>query len=192
MGKPHFNILLGCCEACVTKALRLMLTFTYRDKANLRFTERPSFDEFVTEACAGDFDAVIIYGNCLSQPFICEGGILENTTLAIEIIKATRPVPILAMNSMPGYSEFLRYAGADICLETPCDYGAIKDFMSSALRHALERAHASAPAHRSGRGNRAQRRNSFSAIRSRNCPRRWRGRGGSSSPSGTGSVGLRP
>ena len=128
MAKPHGRILVGCNESFVTQSLKLVLA------DSCEVTERASFAEVVHEAITGGFDVVIVYGNCVSPPRICEGGLLDNTTLAIKTIRASRTVTIVALTSMAEWCEPLRAAGADVCFETPFDLTEFRQTVTSCLQ----------------------------------------------------------
>jgi DNA-binding response OmpR family regulator len=128
MGKPNATLLIGCGEAAATKSIKLLLT------DSCQVTEATSFDEVVREASAGDFDVVIVYGNCLSAPVLTSGGLLEKTTLAIRTIKAARPVPVIALTSTEEWRCDLVAAGADACITTPIDAGQLRHAVASCLQ----------------------------------------------------------
>lgn len=112
------KILIGCGEASVTEALKILLR---KDGMAVVDIVTTCFDEFVREASAGDFDLMILYGNSMTPPFLCAGGLLENTLFAVRAVKTSRPVPLIALTSMDEWLEPLRSAGADVCLKTPFD-----------------------------------------------------------------------
>lgn len=122
------QILLGCDEPAVTEAVKLVLGGRYH------VAESTRFDELVREASTGDFDMVIVYGNCLSAPVLTSGGLLENTTFAIRTLKAARPVPLIAFTSIKEWHGDLVAAGADACITTPIDAGQLRDKVSSCLQ----------------------------------------------------------
>jgi hypothetical protein len=128
MAKPQGTILVGCCESCVVEFIRIILA------ESCDVAERSSFAELLNEALSGGYDAVIVYGNCLTPPYVCEGGLLENATLAIKTIKATRAVSVIALTSMAEWRETLRVAGADVCLGTPFCADEFRDAVSSCLQ----------------------------------------------------------
>jgi CheY-like chemotaxis protein len=124
MGKPSVNVLIGCAEAAVTESMRLILA------GACDITTSTSFKELVQTATAGNFHVVIVYGNCMSPPMICNDGLLVNTALAIKTIKAARPVPVIAVTSMEDWSEPLLAAGADVCLGTPLNAVELREAVS--------------------------------------------------------------
>lgn len=95
--------------------------------------EQTSYEGVAREACAGGFDLVIVYGNCLPPPVLCSGRLLENTLCAIKTIKAARAVPIVAFTSMEEWLEPLRAAGADACLPLPVLLSDLKNAVFGCL-----------------------------------------------------------
>jgi hypothetical protein len=127
MAGPQSQVLFGCNESSVTQSVKLLLA------DSCEVIERTNFAEFIREASARGFDLVIPYGNCLSPPTLCSGGLLENTKLAIKGIKVARDVPIIALTSMTEWCEPLVAAGADVCLTTPFDAVEFKHAVSKCL-----------------------------------------------------------
>src|SRR5262249_53363654 len=99
---------------------------------SLKLIERETFAEVVQDASTLDCDLLILYGNCLSAPSLCSGGLLDNITFAIRSIKAARALPTVVLNSMADWNEALRAAGADACLQTPFDIAQFKDALAEA------------------------------------------------------------
>lgn len=83
------NILIGCNEIYLAKAIKLLLGNSFQ------VTERSRLDEFVRDARTGGFDLVILYSNCLSPPPLCAGGLLEHSLFATKTIKSSTKVPII-------------------------------------------------------------------------------------------------
>ena len=119
------NILIGCNEIYLAKAIKLLLG------NSCAVTERSCVDEFVRDACTGGFDLAILYSNCLSPPPLCAGGLFENSVFATKTIKSSAKVPIIALTSMPEWRESLLVAGADVCLNTPF---VAREFRDAAFR----------------------------------------------------------
>ena len=88
-------------------------------------------DEFIREACNGDFGVVLIYANCVlpTAPL----SLIEHSVLAIKTIKAARAVPIVALTSMEEWLEPLRAAGADACLPLPVLLSDLKNAVFGCL-----------------------------------------------------------
>lgn len=128
MGEAKINVLVGCGEAAATESIRLLLA------DGCQVTARAHFDELVRDACAGEFDLVILYGNCITPPYVCDGGLLENTLATIKAIKAGRPVPILALTSTPEWRSALLEAGADSCLPTPFNVTEFRQAVNGCLQ----------------------------------------------------------
>ena len=93
------KLLLGCCEESVVEFIRVLLA------APCEVSERSSCADLLHAAGSGGFNAVIVYGNCLTPPYVCEGGLVENTRLAIQKIKAAQGVSLIALTSMPEWRE---------------------------------------------------------------------------------------
>ena len=128
MGEAKINVLVGCGETAATESIKLLLA------DGCKVTARAHFDELDRDACAGEFGLVVVYGNCLSPPKLCEGGLLENTVLAIKTIRASRAVTIVALTSTEEWCEPLRAAGANVCLGTPFTAAEFKAAVSGCLQ----------------------------------------------------------
>ena len=124
----EIKILVGCGESSVTETIVVLLSYS------CQVTARAHFDELVRDACAGEFGLVVVYGNCISPPYLCDGGLLENTVLAIKTIRASRAVTIVALTSTEEWCEPLRAAGANVCLGTPFTAAEFKAAVSGCLQ----------------------------------------------------------
>ena len=118
-------ILVGCCEAAVTEAIKVLLT------GRCHVTECSRMDEFVGEAVTGEYDSVVLCPNSISPPLLRDGGLLENAVAAIKSIKGARWVPIIILSTMPAWRDPLLAAGADAFVPMPVD--------STEFRAALDR-----------------------------------------------------
>ena len=128
MGKPKVNLLVGCCESTVVQSIAVLL------KDSCQVTARAHFDEFVRVACAGEFDLVIVYGNCITPPYVSEGGLLANTLATTKTIRAASPVPILVLTSTPEWRGALLEAGADSCVPTPFNLTTFRQAVDGCLQ----------------------------------------------------------
>ena len=126
------KVLVGCNQPLVTESIRALLTDVCQYGTSLKLIERESFAEVVQDASTLEYDLLILYGNCLSAPTLCSGGLLDNMAFAIRSIKAARTLPTVVLTSMAEWREALRAAGADACLNTPFDIGQFKDALAEA------------------------------------------------------------
>ncbi|MCL4789514.1 MAG: hypothetical protein KJ070_22440 [Verrucomicrobia bacterium] len=113
----HIRVLIGCNESAVVDAVRILLTATAQNGRTYRFTASSRSDEFIEQARSGEFDLAIMHTNCLSptQPFTP----LENALYAVQHIKTSVPLKLIAITTMDEWVAPLRASGADVCLKAP-------------------------------------------------------------------------
>ena len=133
MAARHINILIGCNEQPLVQFTRLLLSAADQGGTTFEFTESRSCDEFIRQACTGDFGVVLLFANCiLPTPPLT---LIEHSVLAIKTIKATRVVPIVTLTSMEEWLELLRAAGADACLPLPVLPTDLRNAVFSCVEH---------------------------------------------------------
>lgn len=128
MATRHVRILIACDEPSVIRALKLILADAYQDGVGFDFTATSRYDDLIEQATVANFDLVIVHINCvIPSP---RHTLLAHSTFAIETIKA-RLLPVVAITTMPEWTDALRSAGANAVLTTP--------FTAEELRGAVSR-----------------------------------------------------
>ena len=117
--EQHINVLIGCNEPLVVDALRILLTTAAQDGKAFEFTTSSRADDSIQQARSGRYDLAILHANCLSptQPLTP----LENALNAVEHIKTSVPLKLIALTTMDEWVAPLRASGADVCLKALFD-----------------------------------------------------------------------
>ena len=119
--QPPFSVLVGGREPAVSQSLRVLLEHLLKDRFQLHFGERDSWQELAAQADAHGFDLLMV--NLTATPdHNRSGGTLGEITAAnVREFKSRyrKPVIILTTWDEPGMFPGLEAAGADAVIRMP-------------------------------------------------------------------------
>lgn len=129
------NALIGNCEAAHAVALQMLIREHFKDTASVTFTVCDRLDDLLNQASGQSFDlCVVVPENLLTDD--ANQNRIEAVVAAIPALKASSPMPVIAMSAYCPDAEFparVRGAGADEFVLLPLDRAAFVDAVCRCL-----------------------------------------------------------